>query len=107
MKNLNRYKIFEPKWTSSTESLKMDGILEFFLFILFVVIIVCLFGTMVTVANGPEITPEEYILVAEMIEKNPAIKPEVDRLMEDNKISPFEYANLSRAEAKLRVKNAR
>lgn len=82
----------------------MDAIL-FFTFIGCIFLII--FGIVSVTAGGPEITSEEYILVAEMIEKNPAIKPEVDRLMEDNRISPIEYAGLSKSEAKLRVKNAR
>lgn len=82
----------------------MDAIL-FFIFI--GCIFLMIFGIVGIAAGGPEITSEEYILVAEMIEKNPAIKPEVDRLMEDNRISPTEYAGLSKSAAKLRVKNAR
>jgi hypothetical protein len=81
---------------------------EFFdLLILLFIIFIGVFGIACIIGINAEINSADYIKVAEMIEKNPAIKPEVDKLMEDNRITPVEFASLTNAEAKLRVKNAR
>jgi len=77
------------------------------LLIIVFIIFMGVFGITCLIGVNAEISSADYIKVAEMVEKNPAIKPEVDRLMEDNRITPVEFVGLTKAEAKLRVKNAR
>lgn len=54
--------------------------------------------------QGMEISTEEYLQVAEILKKDPRLKPFVDKAMSDNVISKSEFADIVNEQTKIDLK---
>jgi hypothetical protein len=54
--------------------------------------------------QGMEISTEEYLQVAEILKKDPRLKPFVDKAMSDNVISKSEFVDIVNEQTKIDLK---
>lgn len=86
----------------------MDLVFEIFVI---VVLILCIakfvmpaFVVGYALNQGMEISTEEYLQVAEILKKDPRLKPFVDKAMSDNMISKSEFTDIINEQTKIDLK---